>query len=149
MRLSKLMVLSKQRSPTYVVLGQHKARIGTVNCPYSSGQNCPKYNNKNRIWTVNCPYSLVFEGPSSGQNSAFTASELTIHAIYLTMLKCKTFCYSSCFKNVLITHAISIFLQLAAQLDGIGLEYGQVAVSVLLVGSSSEQGQTTLCIFWD
>ena len=37
MRPSKLMVASKRRSSSHVVLGQHKSRIGTVNCPYSWG----------------------------------------------------------------------------------------------------------------
>ena len=34
---SKFMVALKRRSPSHVVLGQHKFRIGTVNCPYSWG----------------------------------------------------------------------------------------------------------------
>ena len=121
MWLLKLMVFLKSRTSTYVVLGQCKVRIGTVNCPYSSSWNCRKYNNASRIWTVNCK-----------------VSELKIHAIYLTMLTCKTICYSFCFKNVLITHAISIFLLLAERSDWIGLKYGQVAVSALLVGPGSE-----------
>ena len=40
MRLSKINRFSKRRSSRYVLLCQHKARTGTVDCPYSSGLIC-------------------------------------------------------------------------------------------------------------
>ena len=47
---------------------------GQSTVPIPRARIVPEYNNKSRIWTVNCPYSLVFEGSSSGQNCACTAS---------------------------------------------------------------------------
>ena len=79
MRPSKINRFSKRRSSRYVLLCQHKVRIRTVNCPYSSGLICVRGATLTDVWWTYLFYPLSLflrcEAQSLGFWGLFSSSQ--------------------------------------------------------------------------
>ena len=85
------MVVSKRCLSSLALLGQHKFRIGTVNCPYSLGAIWARIQTK--AWNCNSALSLFLGHVDSAQglnNACMASNASAAHERSMTILELRS-----------------------------------------------------------